>query len=98
MRIDIIKLKKIIKSTGLTDYQFAVNCGITNTTLSEILNGNVLLGNRTLIKICDYVDIVDVRQLLKPYKTIIIDKKKEIRVNKIFNKILSETKDFYKKA
>jgi DNA-binding Xre family transcriptional regulator len=63
------KLKDLITSKRQTASTFALNCGLDQASLSKILTGkSKTLSLSTAIRICDYVGIVDVRELLMPYE------------------------------
>lgn len=96
MKINIDKLKEVIASTGLSNNKFAIACCIDYATLYRLLSAKQEVSIITLLKICDYVGIVDVRDLLLPYETIptfIEVKKKEISKVKL---LTDKRREFYK--
>ena len=59
------KLTELIKKSGKKQQHFADMCGIDNATIVRMRQGKLeRCSMNTILNICDYCEIVDVRELM----------------------------------
>lgn len=65
--MNILRLKEVLNEKGVQNKELADKIGVTQTTISNITQGNNFPKPETLLKIAEVLD-VDIRELFIPTK------------------------------